>query len=92
MTDGTKITLTLEEARELARILESVVVSLHKITSREVGRDHGDDVLRTYLGEDGAWRSLSRARLVLATALDRSLGEQASQDLLADVEYWVDDQ
>jgi len=79
--------LLMEEARQLSRTLESVVVSIHRITSTDNGAD-GREQLWLYLADHGAWRALAEARHVLALAMDRQLGEEASAALVADVEYW----
>ncbi|HCB05502.1 MAG TPA: hypothetical protein PLZ93_08065 [Nocardioides sp.] len=81
--------LTTEAAREIAQALEAVVVSLARIGSREVRPEWEDDPLRRYLGDGGAWLSLSRARSVLAEAMDRDLGETATEELVSGVEYWT---
>ncbi|MBM6402798.1 hypothetical protein JQN72_00875 [Phycicoccus sp. CSK15P-2] len=94
------VAFTLAEARELARVLEAVVVSTHQIFTWELDhhsvegpRESVEDPLRDYFSAEGgdAWRRLSQARYIVSVALDRNLGEDAAHSLYEGVSYWADE-
>jgi hypothetical protein len=82
------VILSIDEALQVLRALEEVVVSLDRLGSSS--RDEGEISARMlrYFGEGGAWRRLSHARKVLTEALDREVSEEEVDRLIGDIPYW----
>ncbi|MFN8074585.1 MAG: colicin immunity domain-containing protein [Kineosporiaceae bacterium] len=80
--------LTVEEALQVSRLVESVVLSLARIGASSRSRAEVAGATLDYLGEQGGWASLSEARRVLGGALERVIGAEAVEAGLADVALW----
>jgi hypothetical protein len=88
---GKTVELSEDEALAVYRVLNEVVVSLGRISSRESGgEDPEGRYLSGYFSEDGATLRLAEARRVINDAVERSFSE-AELDAVDDgIIYWTD--
>ncbi len=91
MTKDARAELPMAELVELARILEEIVVSVHRITSRLEGEFDVPSALEQYFSTYDVLRRLAQARRIVHTAMDQVLTEEQAQAVLAGIEYWAED-
>jgi hypothetical protein len=82
--------LSIDEALQVLRVLEEVVVSLDQIGSSSPNENMISARMLKYFGKGGASRKLAEARQVLTEALDRSLSEEEVDRLIGEILYWGD--
>ena len=88
---GTTVELSGDEALAVYRVLNEVVVSLGRISSREAGgEDPEGRYLSGYVTEDGATTRLAEARRVINDAVERSFSEAELDAVDEGIVYWTD--
>ena len=73
------VSIPLEKAIETARLLESIVISLDRIGSREAAGDADADTLDQFMTGWLVGPRLSRARFVLWDAITEVIGEEETE-------------
>ncbi|WIM92799.1 hypothetical protein ACTOB_004756 [Actinoplanes oblitus] len=73
------VSIPLEKAIETARLLESIVVSLDRIGSRQAAGNADADTLDQFMTEWLVGPRLSRARSVLWDAITEVIGEEKTE-------------
>lgn len=71
--NGKCVNLSFDEAIQVLRVLEEVVVSLDRLGSSSRDPQETSARIQGYLAEGGAWHRLSEARRVMTVAMDREL-------------------
>ncbi|HWS32428.1 MAG TPA: hypothetical protein VN408_06760 [Actinoplanes sp.] len=80
---GGSVSLALDQAVETARLLESVVISLDRITSRMAGGDADAHTLDRFVTDWLVGPRLSRARIELWAAIAQTIGDEAVEEIAA---------
>ncbi|GIJ81491.1 hypothetical protein SAMN05443287_1295 [Micromonospora phaseoli] len=89
--DGRRIVaLPLGQAIEIARVLESVVVSLDRIGSREAGGEADVHTLGRFMTAWFVGPRLSSARTALWNAIAQVIGEEAVEEIAASTPAFPD--
>jgi len=78
---GRVVSIPLERAIAVARVLESVVISLDPIGSRMAGGDADAHTLDQFMTEWLVGPRLSRARMDLWDAIAQVVGEEAVEEI-----------
>ncbi|GAA4259043.1 hypothetical protein [Dactylosporangium darangshiense] len=79
--DERVVSIPLEQAIKLARVLESVVISLDCIGSRQPGGDADARMLDQYVKDWLVAPQLSRARMIVWDAIGQVIGEEATEEI-----------
>ena len=75
------VSIPLSKALEVARLMESLVISLDRIGSREAGRDADAHTLDQYMTEWLIGPRFSGARSVMWDAIAKVIGEEAAEEV-----------
>jgi hypothetical protein len=89
-SDGPVVTVRLDQAIEVARLLESVVVSLGRLGSRMAGGEADAETLDRFLDDWLVGYRLSRARTVLWDAVGQVIGEEEVEEIAEAVPRFPD--
>jgi hypothetical protein len=84
------VALPLGQAIEIARVLESVVVSLDRVGSREAGGEADVHTLGRFMTEWFVGPRLSSARVALWDAIAQVIGEEAVEEIAASIPAFPD--
>ncbi|MGC5021319.1 hypothetical protein [Micromonospora sp. DT47] len=84
------VTVPLDQAIEVARLLECLTVSLDRIGSRMAGGDADAETLDRFITEWLVGPQVSRARMVLWDAVSQVIGEEAVEEIAEAVPCFPD--
>jgi hypothetical protein len=88
--DGRVVSIPLDRAIQVARVLESAVISLDRIGSRQAFGDADAHTLDQYMTEWSVAPLLSHVRTIVWDAIGQVIGEEAVEEIAESVPRFPD--